>query len=321
MAEHLINTRILTTYKPLNEELTLQSQNNYLFDLSYLGVMDVKGEKALDFLQGQLTCDVYSVSNTHIAQGAQCTLKGRILTLMDILSWQGVKLVLPKDLMEATAHSLNKTAMLSRVSLQKHTQLTVLGFYLQNPKDIIPDNSIIPTALYDLSFSDHFCCYHLGASLFIFLGDLQWANRLKKQFMEKNQLVGSLGWHTLRLKQLQIEIYPESRALFLPHRLGLHQTPYLSFNKGCYKGQEIIARMHYKATLKHEMKLFIIKTDEKIHSGQKLLKEPGGAEIGELIDFSLLGKDHYLIAVSILNDAPLGVFFEGHRTSVILELC
>ena len=83
-------------------------------------------------------------------------------------------------------------------------------------------------------------------------------------------------------------------------RLDLHQTPYLSFNKGCYKGQEIIARMHYKATLKHQLGLYEISTPEKIYSGQKLLNE-SGAEVGELVDYSLLGKEHYLVIVSLLK--------------------
>lgn len=316
MIEYLINNRILTRYKPIEQELILPLQTNYLFDLSYLGVIDVGGDKALDFLQGQLTCDVHSVSERHMIQGAQCNLKGRILALMDIISWQGIKLILPKDLIEPTLSSLNKTAMLSRVSLKENTKWELLGFYLQNQEDTISE---LPDALYEVTQKPQYACYHLGHSFFIYIAEVQWANEIKKQFMEKNQLLGSLAWHTLRLKHHQFEIYPESRGLFLPHRLGLHQTLYLSFNKGCYKGQEIIARMHYKATLKHEMNLYVIDTEEPIHSGQKLFKEPAGPELGELVDFSPLDKNRYLVALSILNNAGQLVFFEGHDNPLILH--
>ncbi len=315
---HLINNRALTVVKALEKELVLQPHKNYLFDLSYLSVIDIEGTKAIDFLQGQLTCDLSSMSDIHMIQGAQCNLKGRILALMDIITWQGVKLILPKDLQEATINSLSKYALLSRVALKTNTQLSVFGFYLQNQEDIIPDTEFFPNTLYAQTYNTHSCLYHLGNGFYVFLVLADYAHDLQERFMKKDQFLGSLTWHTLRLAQQQIEIYPESRGLFLPHRLDLQQTPYISFNKGCYKGQEIIARMHYKATLKHQMKIYEIKTEQKIHSGQKLLNNLGGIELGELVDFSILEPGRYLIAVSLLKGAEQTVFFEGHNQTVEL---
>ncbi|HHG8558750.1 TPA: folate-binding protein YgfZ, partial [Legionella pneumophila] len=77
--EHLVNNRSLITFRPIESELLLNKQKNYLFDLSYLGVIDFLGEKSIDFLQGQLTCDLRLVSDVSMIQGAQCNLKGRIL--------------------------------------------------------------------------------------------------------------------------------------------------------------------------------------------------------------------------------------------------
>lgn len=314
---HLINNRALTTFNALDKELELQPGKNYLFDLTHLGVLDVLGDKAIEFLQGQLTCNVQSVSDIQIAQGAQCNLKGRILALMDIINWQGIKLVLPKDLMEASIKSLNKTAMLSRVSLKENQDLSVLGFYLQNPQDLVPDTGFFPDSLYGLSYDSQYCCYHLGEGYYIFLAQTAFAKKVTQHFAEQNQLLGSLTWHSLRLAKQQMAIYPESRGLFLPHRIDLHQTPYLSFNKGCYKGQEIIARMHYKATIKHQLAIHEIKTSERIYSGQKLLA--AGSEVGELVDFSLLDNERYLVAVSILKGFSEPVLFEGHQELVHLE--
>ncbi len=315
---YLINNRTLTTQKPIHTELNLKTDRNYLFDLSYLGVIDVLGEKSIDFLQGQLTSDLNLLSDIRIVQGAQCNLKGRILALMDIINWQGIKLVLPKDLLDSTIHSLNKTAMLSRVKLNTNTELKVLGFYLQNDQDIHPDADFFSNELYTLTYGTQYSFYYLGHGFYVFLATDEWAEKITQRFAEKEQLLGSLTWHTLRLYKQQVDIYPESRGLFLPHRLDLHQTPYLSFNKGCYKGQEIIARMHYKATIKHQLKIYYIHTNEKIYSGQKLINEQNGLELGELIDYSILDNDHYLIAASILKDCDSRVLFEGHEKSLFL---
>ena len=116
----------------------------------------------------------------------------------------------------------------------------------------------------------------------------------------------------------RLSIYPESRGLFLPHRLDLHLTPYLSFDKGCYKGQEIIARTHYRATLKHELATYLVNTEEQLFSGQKLFKSDESIELGELVDFSYLDKNQYLIAVSIIKNAPQVVRFENNDKTVEL---
>ncbi|MGC1182495.1 YgfZ/GcvT domain-containing protein [Legionella sp.] len=316
---HLINNRTLTTFNTIEHELKLHPEKNYLFDLSYLGVLASVGDKTIDFFQGQLTCDVQKISDIQIVQGAQCNLQGRILALMDVLNWSGIKLVLPKDLMDSTIKSLDKAAMLSRVSLKENSELRVLGFYLQNQEDVVSDLNFFPQNLYALTYGAHNCCYHLGDNFYIFLAQDEFAKEIYTNFAAKDQLLGSLTWHTLRLAKQQINIYPESRGLFLPHRLSLHQTPYLSFSKGCYKGQEIIARMHYKATIKHQLKVHKIKTKEKIYSGQKLLKKPEGAEIGELIDFSILDNEHYLVAISLLKEITEPVLFEGHEELMSLE--
>lgn len=318
--DHLINTRALSTFGSIESELLLNKQKNYLFDLSYLGILDIVGDKANEFLQGQLTCDITRVSDIQMIQGAQCNLKGRILSLLDIINWNGFKLVLPKDLTEVTQNSLSKTALLSRVNIKENKEVNVLGFYFQNNADLIPDSIYLPKDLYAHSHSSKYCYYHLGQGFYIFIIDSAIKKEFCQPFIDHNQLVGSLTWHTLRLVHQQIDIYPDSRGLFLPHRLGLQETQYISFDKGCYKGQEIIARTHYRATLKHELKIYTISSASTVYSGQKLFKPNTEIEVGELIDYSILSNDLYLIAVSILKDASSLVQLEGQNETTTLKI-
>lgn len=317
MKTYTINSRALTTLIP-DETPYLDKSKNYLFDLSYLAALSVQGDKALDFLQGQLTCDMHSLTDIHMVQGAQCNLKGRILALLDGVQWNGIQLILPRDLLEATQHSLMKTALLSRVSLNENVQFKLFGFYLQNPKDLCPKATFFPESIQGQTYNEHSCYYHLGNGFYIVLIKNEFVDSIVSEFEERQQLLGSLTWHIVRLMQGQVEIYPESRGLFLPHRLGLHETSYISFNKGCYKGQEIIARMHYKSTLKHDLKLFKAESSGKLFSGQKILDIEGNSELGELIDYAPLDTTNYLLAVSILKDAPHKVTLEGIEEAVEL---
>ncbi|MDP3270195.1 MAG: folate-binding protein YgfZ [Legionella sp.] len=314
-----INARSLITYGEISSERTINKKHNYLFDLSYLGVIDVVGDKSLDFLQGQLTADLRLISDIQMVQAAQCNLKGRVLALLDVLQWNGIKLILPKDLIDATQASLAKTAMLSRVRLQNNSDLKIWGFYLQDKNDLLPEPAYYPENRYAQAQGAQYCYYHLGDGFYIFILEANLVQDFIKPFIEQHRLLGSLTWHTLRLQQKQLNIYPESRGLFLPHRIDLHQTPYLSFDKGCYKGQEIIARTHYRATLKHELKLFQVNTKGTVYSGQKLFKVNEEVEVGEVIDFSFLDKDVYLIAVSMIKESVTRVRFEGHTEETELQ--
>ncbi len=67
-------------------------------------------------------------------------------------------------------------------------------------------------------------------------------------------------------------IYPATSGLFLPHRLNYHVNGTISFDKGCFVGQEVIARMHYRGKLKHHLCLAEIDTpDESLTPGLALL--------------------------------------------------
>lgn len=318
--EHTINNRTLETFDTIESELLLHKDKNYLFNLSHMGVLDVNGDRAIEFLQGQLTCDLKSISDIEMIQGAQCNLKGRILSLLDIVCWDGIKLILPRDLLEATQNSLIKPAQLSRVSINQNNDLAILGFYLQNQNDLLPANlSFFSKELYAQAQGNDFCYYHLGNGFYIFIIKADKVDEFCVPFIAHQQYSGSLTWHTLRLNHRQIDIYPQSRGVFLPHRLSLHETKYLSFDKGCYKGQEIIARTQYRATIKHELQINSITTNEPLFAGQLVFKKDEDIELGELVDYSYLGSGRYLIAVSIKKDTVDSVRFQNHSHSVILE--
>ena len=301
-----INNRSLSAFSPLTSELTYDNKKNYLFDLSYLTGIHVGGEQAQQFLQGQLSCDLREVNHHQMRQGALCDLNGRVLALLDIVNWKdrGFQLILPKDLQAATQAALAKTALFSRATLQPSIQYICLGFHLQNPLDIQPFDHQLSNTAYEVIYQTNACCYCLGNNFYIFLIDPSEAPAVRDQFIKNNQWRGSLAWHALQIEYQRVDIYPESRGLFLPHRLGLQLSGYLSFNKGCYKGQEIIARMHYRAKLKHELKIFKIKMASPLYSGQKIFSDQGKTEIGEIIDYSPIGNSEFIIAASIIFEHP-----------------
>ncbi|WP_131783062.1 YgfZ/GcvT domain-containing protein [Legionella gresilensis] len=317
---YLINTRAYTALQNINQELILNSDKNYLFDLSYLAILSVEGNQAESFLQGQLTCDVRDVSQTTMRQGALCNLKGRIQALLDIVKTTTYQLILPADLIADTQTSLSKVAILSRVQLSIKNDYKVYGFYLANKHDKLPPKIHLPAEKYGLSITEDGYCYCIDESSFLIISSVANQEALTAPFISSQQFCGSLAWHYLRIKQAKVEIYPNTRGLFLPHRLELHHQGYISFNKGCYKGQEIIARTHYRAKLKHQLAIFAIDTKEPFNAGSKIFDESAQREVGEIIDYCPLSTDgKFLIAVSILHNHPNKVIFEGQKESITLK--
>lgn len=319
MQSYQINQRALSMFSPLPDDLLLEENKNYLFDLSFMSLIAVKGEKAAEFLQGQLSCDLNQVTSNTMRQGLMCNLKGRILAMLDVFRYQDhLYLNLPDDMLESTLQSLAKTAMFSRVKLEKTTTLKCYGFYCQNPNDRLPEGFRLPENPFAVFETETYCAYHLGQGLSILCVKAESDGPIRKPFEAVNQYRSALAWQRLNLSMGRISIYPVSRGLFLPHRLDLQNKDYISFNKGCYKGQEIIARTHYKAKLKHQMHLYHIKTIAPLASGQKVFDESGQTEIAELIDFAPIDQENTLIALSILiHWSGDRVVFEGLEQQMI----
>lgn len=295
---------------------------NTLFDLSQqLSLLKVTGASAGTFLQGQISCDINAVQVNHIQQGAFCNLKGRVLSLADIMQFNDAfYLIIATELIEKISQSLSKTAALSRVALNQDNDYHVFGFYLTERNGLLPFDSNWPGEKYALISDQAGCAYHLGHGFYIVLLSSVYCEQVKRLFMDHNRFEGYDQWHRMRLKRHYITIDAESSGLFFPHRLDLHLSEFISFNKGCYKGQEIIARMHYRAQQKHTLKVFTITTQAILKKGMRLMDENGEREIGELVDFSLLpntNKD-YLIAASLLHNHPEVVYLETNHDPIRL---
>lgn len=329
-----IYSRRYTAIHPLSTELQYLPGTNYLFDLDYLNVILMQGEKASECLQGQLSCDMRAVTEHYMQQGLMCNLKGRIMAILDVvmMSNQSIALVLPADLCMDTQRSLEKPAAFSRVQLH-HSALKIYGLFVQNEADLRPLDLPLPAERYDVVNQEAVCCYQIDPSFYLYIVQPEMVDVLTQPFLKQNQCRGSLAWHALQLQHHRVEIYPESRGMFLPHRLDMHLSGHISFEKGCYKGQEIIARMHYRSTQKHRLLSLMIESEEEPKVGSPLYAEdvlchnhgvkhaddvprdvrffilPGNCDrlpedhatiVGEVIDCCMVNTHQYLISASVL---------------------
>jgi folate-binding protein YgfZ len=117
-------------------------------------------------------------------------------------------------------------------------------------------------------------------------------------------ILGILGSHLPTFLENGVAmIYPETSGVFLPHEINLPQLNGVSFNKGCYTGQEIIARVHYRGKLKNQLHLATCE-EKSLVRGNDIFDKKGIA--GKIVDYvgnTLLIVTHDASQPLFLNEA------------------
>ena len=231
--------------------------------LAGFAAIKVSGAERSDFLQGQLTQDMHKVTADRAAPAAWCNRQGRVLCLMVAVEWEDATyLVLPAEMSETCAKGLGRYILRAKVQIE-------------------------------LSDAPVFGCVNAGAleEWACFGGSGYCAVRLPGEG-HRALLLGDppdgidtaaeSGWTAERWRLADIEaeipwIGPAATGQFLAHSLNLDQSGGVSFTKGCYVGQEIIARMEHRGTPKRRMRRVQLPLGAGAQPGAKLQHPELGA--------------------------------------------
>ena len=246
--------------QPVNELQALDN-GNILADVSHLGLIAVQGADAATFLQGQLTNDIRTVSATCSQISAYCSPKGRMLACMRIFMRDDTYyLNLPRDILDATLQRLRMFVLRAKVTLSDASDVlvyigyagehaaatlnTALGAIPTHPNEAISINGV---TLLRLPHRD-VCIPRFGI-----IGEIAAVQPLWNTLCNSAQPVGANVWDLLDIRAGIPTVYTATRDAFVPQMANLDSIGGISFKKGCYTGQEIVARMHYLGTLKRRM--------------------------------------------------------------------
>lgn len=194
----------------------------------HYGMLRIVGPDATKFLQGQLTCNVEKLG-TSAKLAAHCNPQGRVISLFYIFNQQDAYyLCLPIDMITTATSALKKYAVFFKVMIEEVTSSWQFTGYMtphsfldeQSVFAIISINNIGSIVIHDATFSTN------------------------KSFND---------WQVAMIAHNIPTIYQATSSQFLPHELALPTLGAIDFEKGCYTGQEIIARMHYRGKLKMQL--------------------------------------------------------------------
>lgn len=290
-------------------ELEKTASSNILCDLSHLGLLDVSGTDAVTFLQGQVTNDVKLLTGSNAHYTGYCTPKGRLLALfLAFAHADHVHLQLPKSLIEPIAKRLKMYVLRSKVEI-KDVSSEIIRFGINGSGA----SSLLASSLGDFPSEDfglmtHENCTVLklptiaGHGHFEIFASAENAIALWNVLSKHCQPVGKACWDWLEIKSGLPQVYPETQEQFVPQMLNLDALDAINYKKGCYTGQEIVARTHYLGTVKRRTFLASIAGEANPKAGDKLLDAQGN-EAGQVVRAAPDLKNGHMVLAELRLEA------------------
>lgn len=201
------------------------------------GLIQVSGAQAATFLQGQLSCDVEALADGRSTPGCYCTVKGRMLSLFTLVR-RGSEyyLFLPQSMISPTLAQLKKYGVFSKVTI---ADVSALWRHL-----VVSSVAGLPPA-WPASSDHHFSATHPHYGYVDVFTSTANGETLLTSLRRHAVLLAPEQWQQQQLRGGECWIYPETTEQFTPQALAFEKTGGVCFTKGCYLGQEIVARLHY----------------------------------------------------------------------------
>jgi tRNA-modifying protein YgfZ len=217
--------------------------------LAALGVLRVRGADSVRFLQGQLSQDISLVSPSRSALAGYHNPQGRVIALMRLVALGENDLIalLPRELVATVAARLAKFVLRSRVTLADESGLwAVIG--LSNRDEATTHLPLEPNAQI-ANGEGRYVCVDTAPG--------RWLSIKPRGPLPMNPDPASeQAWQALDIAAGQPQVYAATSEVFVSQMLNLDLIGAIAFDKGCYTGQEIIARAHYRGRMKRRMQRF-----------------------------------------------------------------
>jgi folate-binding protein YgfZ len=225
-----------------------------LIELPDYRVIAVTGEDSRGFLQGQLTSDVRELGPERFSWSAICNPKGRMIASFPLLEWRGeLLLVVPGDLADPLINRLRMYILRARVRIETRPY-GLVGLAQARPRGPWP--GFLPHQPGEArSFEGGTgLCLPSPTPLALLLSAAT-GREFRDRLLPGNRIcqAPASAW-TLALIRAGIpEIRPATSESFVPQMTNLQSIGGISFDKGCYTGQEVVARSQYLGRLKRRM--------------------------------------------------------------------
>ncbi len=255
---------------------------NIICQLASFSTLVIAGDDTENFMQGQFTNDVAAVNEESSQLGAICNNKGRMIANFRLFKHQNnYFLSLKSDLVEATIQHLQNYILRAHVVIQDvSNQLIAIGISGKDAIDLLsPFVENINLDVDSISHNENYIIIRVPnrhdkeQPRYEIFCSLEHAKTLWQKVSAQAEIVSASTWNYLNIQTGLPFIDANSSAEFVPQMANMELINGVSFTKGCFTGQEIVARMHYLGKLKKRCYKINIETDIKPKTGDQLFAE------------------------------------------------
>jgi folate-binding protein YgfZ len=283
-----------------------------------LAIIRVRGEESEKFLQGQLTCDMKAVMAGHTRLAMHLSLKGRGMTSLRVMpAHGGVDLITPREQVHDCLAALQKYALFSKTTLSLDDNRVALLFTstqshrLQAEEQLNAYHIPVPAQPGDALFAEHTgVCRLENSQRYLLLLDHAHAQKMLEQ-VPVSDIGAAQHWRLSDILAGEGHVQAASRDLWLPQVLNYDVLDGVNFKKGCYLGQEIVARMHFKGKLKQRMQHWSWPTNRNAGLAPgTALRDQNDKAVGEVVSCALDGTSCHVLVVLRLDHSG-DLYHEG----------
>jgi tRNA-modifying protein YgfZ len=265
------------------------------------GALLVSGPDARNFLQGQLTADVQRLSADNVLLAACNSAQGRVQAVLWLVErGDGIALLMNQALLQQTLTRLRRYVLRAKVTLEAERLQIALTSGAELTATLTEDRThrqVDERSYVRLPGHSHLLMIAPASESFA----ADWS--------------ASSTWHAEHLRAGLPEIYPQTHEQFVAQMLNLDLLDGIDFEKGCYTGQEIIARTHFRGAIKRRMFRFSARCPAPA-PGTRLLT--GDQHAGDVVDVIAVDGGCELLAVVSLPQLNEPLELETNR-GVVLE--
>ena len=299
--------------------MSLSVENKFII-LDKTSTIKVEGDDRVQFLQGQLTQDINLISQNKALYAGFCNSKGRMLAFMlCYLNHESIHIQIDSSIQEFILQKLKMYILRSKVSLKLANE-TFLCIGFVGSKALLTKNIQPPKNYLDIIHSDDIMIMRLGKDdRYQLMGETSKVNEFMKLNFSEYLSMSFDDWNNLNILDGIPDIYPTTQEAFIPQSLNMDLIDGINFKKGCYTGQEIVARTHYLGKVKRRMYRAFLKSRADLIPGDLILNNKG-EEIGQLVRAANENNEKTNMLIELrVDQAHEALFINSQLIEIFLE--
>lgn len=263
-----------------------------LIPLAQRSLLQIHGEDTTAFLQNLLTNDVTALQVGQSQLSGFCNPKGRLLTVFQLIRRENdYLLLLPSDLAAAIAQRLTMFKLRSKVEITVAEDLHAFGLITADTDVVQPWQGRQTDAGLQLG-------QPCDSERYLLIADSAECQILAERLNSGWQLAPEAYWQLLDIEAGLPMVFADSKEAFTPQQLNLELVGGVSFKKGCYPGQEVVARLHYLGSPSRRMFLGTIQ-DTQLPVANTAVTDAAGEVLGHVVQAQFVKAGTVLCQLSM----------------------